>query len=219
MKPLLTAALVLASLCAHSQTLDNPSGNIKGTVTEQNGNPVFEATVYAVPQDLTLDGISTRAVRTDKHGAFDFTGGLPWGNYKLYTCKDKDGYPNPLDGFYADSQPNAVQVELREDNPFAEVPVTLGEKAGIITGRVLDADTGTPVKARVTFWREDRKGDHGVTSRSKDGEYRALVPPREDVIVMVVVSSPTKEHAAAPLPSLRLEPGQEIVMDIPISTK
>ena len=187
MKPLLTAALVLACLCVHSQTLDRRSGNVKGNVADQNGNPVYGATVYAVPQDLMLDGISPRSVRADNHGAFDFKEGLAWGDYKLYACKDKDGYPNPLDGFYADSQPDAAHVELREDNPVADVPVTLGEKAGTITGRVLDADTGAPLKARVAFIREDGKGDHGVTSRSKDGKYRALVPPRVDLIVMVMV--------------------------------
>jgi len=220
MKHLLTVILVLASLCANSQTLDKTSGNIKGNVTEQNGNPVFDATVYAVPQDLTLDGITPRSVQTDRKSAFDFTGGLPWGHYKLYACKSKDGCPSPLDSFYADSQVEAVKAELREDSPSAEVTVNMGEKAGIITGRVLDADTGGPVEARVVFRREDGEGGHAVTSRSKDGEYRVLLPPGKDVMIAMVHIEPG-DRSLAPLPTLRLrlEPAQQIVLDIPISSK
>jgi len=220
MKHLLTVALVLASLCADSRALDDPSGNIKGTVTEQNGNPVYEATVYAVPQDLTLDGITTRSVQTGRNGAFDFTGRLPWGSYKLYVSKDKDGYPNPLDSFYADSNVEAAKVELSEANPSAEVTLNMGEKAGIITGRILDADTGAPVKARIHFVGVDNMDSgHSVNSRAKDGEYYALVPPRKDVFVMVTIYSPGSVRDEVPNPALRLEPGQEVVMDIPVSTK
>lgn len=217
MKPLLVLALVAASLSAYSQTSDSTTGNITGRVTEQNGNPESGATVYAVPQDLTMDGMAPPSVRTATDGTFDFGAGLAWGTYKLFARKDSDAYPNPLDGFYADPQTDAPEINLTERSSSANVTVTLGERAGVITGRVLDSATGAPLKARVAFEREDGAGGHAVTSRARDGEYRMWVPPGKDVIVMVEVSAGHSTGASCPLPHLRVEPGQEIVMDIPVS--
>jgi len=219
MKVLLVSALIATSLFAYPQTQDSPNGNIKGTVSDDTGTPVFDATVYAVPQDLTLEGIAPRSVRTDRSGTFDFTGGLPWGNYKVYTEKDKDGYPNPLDSFYRDLETKPVEVQLSEGSSSAEVSLQMGERAGIITGRVLDADTGAPLKVRLgVLYRDDKGGgDHGVNSRAKDGEYRVLVPPGKDIIVMVHIEP--GDRSLVPTPALRLESGQEVVMDIPVSRK
>ncbi len=217
MRYLLVPALMLGSLLAFCQRQDHPAGNIAGTVTESNGMPLADATVYAVPQDLTLEGSSPRSVQTDRNGAFDFTGGLPWGDYKVYASKAKDGYPNPLDSFYAGSQPDAPKVELREDRPSSNVTLTVGDKAGTIKGRILDKDSGAPLKGHISFVIPD--GGHSVNSAARDGEYRALVPPHKDVLVMVTVFSRGSEHSEVTLPSMRLEPGQEVVLDIPVSSK
>ena len=57
MKHFLALALIATSLFAHSQTKNHLDGQIKGAVTDQSGNPVVGATVYAVPQFLTFDAI------------------------------------------------------------------------------------------------------------------------------------------------------------------
>jgi hypothetical protein len=74
MKHFLTLALVAASLFASSQIKDHPDGEIKGTVTDQNGSPAPAATVYAVPQGITFDRMTPRSVKTDRSGEFDFHG-------------------------------------------------------------------------------------------------------------------------------------------------
>src|SRR5258708_322123 len=94
MKHFLTLALVVTSLFAHSQKKDHPDGEIKGTVTDQNGSPVSAATVYAVPQDVTFDSITPRSIETDRNGGFDFRRGFQFGSYKLYSRKDADTYPD-----------------------------------------------------------------------------------------------------------------------------
>ena len=68
----LTLALVMTSLCAYPQTDTRPNGDISGIVTDQNGTPVAAATVYAVPQDITFDGITPRSIITGKNGEFHF---------------------------------------------------------------------------------------------------------------------------------------------------
>jgi hypothetical protein len=215
MKHLLALAVVASSLLAYSQTQNHLTGNITGTVVEQNGIPLFDATVYAVPESLSLDGISPHSVKTNRDGTFNFGEKLEWGTYKLYARKDKDAYPDPLDTFYADAKLATATADLAEANPSKEVTIMLGEKAGVITGRVVDADTGAPLKARIAFIDEDGNG-HSVSSQSKTGEYYALVPAEKDVIVMVDVYSPHHRRTEVPFPHLQLESGQEVVLDIPV---
>lgn len=213
MKHLLVLVVVGGSLLAYSQTTKSSTGEIRGTVVDQNGSPISFATVYAVPQDLGFDDITPPSVKTTSSGQFNFRGRLPFGTYKLYARKDADSYPDPFDGFYADSKAQVPQVELNEGHPAATTTVKLGKKAGIITGRVIDAATGAPVKASLNFL--DREGHgHGVLA---DGSYRIVVPSGKDVTLMVTRVGSPSEHAQRPVAPLRLEPGQFIYMDLPIS--
>jgi hypothetical protein len=211
-KHFLILAVVLASLFAYSQTKDHPSGEINGSVTDEDGIPVPAATVYAIPQDISFDGITPRSVKTDRNGEFDFRGGFQLGAYKLYSRKDADAYPDRSDSFYADSKAEAPKVDLSEDHSSATVTVSLGEKAGVLTGQVIDADTGAALRAKLVFMDEDGN-DHSVFV---NGKYRALLPPGKDVTLMVMIMSPDY-HSQSPVPPLRLEPGQEMHMDIPVS--
>jgi hypothetical protein len=106
----------------------------------------------------------------------------------------------------------APKVDLSEDHSSATVTVSLGEKAGVLTGQVIDADTGAALRAKLVFMDEDGN-DHSVFV---NGKYRALLPPGKDVTLMVMIMSPDY-HSQSPVPPLRLEPGQEMHMDIPVS--
>jgi hypothetical protein len=214
MKHFLTLALVVASLFAYSQTKDRPDGEIKGAVADQNGNPISEATVYAVPQDITFDGVTPRSVKTDRNGEFDFRGGFHLGAYKLYSRKDADAYPDRSDNFYADSKVEPPKVDLTEDHPSATTTVILGERAGVLVGRVVDADSGAALNAKLVFMDENGN-NHSVLV---NGKYRALLPAGKDVTLMVMVMSPDY-GSQSPVPPLRLAPGQEMHMDIPLSKR
>jgi len=133
------------------------------------------------------------------------------GEYKLYSRKDADAYPDRSDIFYADSKAEVPKVDLTEDHPSATVRVTLGEKAGVLGGRVIDADTGAAVKAKLVFMDEDGN-DHSVLVK---GKYRALLPPGKNVTLMVMVLSPDY-RSQSPAAPLRLEPGQAMHLDIPV---
>jgi hypothetical protein len=108
----------------------------------------------------------------------------------------------------------APHVDLTEDHPSATVTLLLGEKAGVLVGKVIDVDTGAAVKTKLVFMDEDGN-DHSVLA---NGEYRALLPQGKNVtlMVMVMVMSPDY-HPQSPVAPLRLEPGQEMHMDIRVS--
>lgn len=216
MKYLVILIVVVGSLFAYSQTKVHLNGEIKGSVTDQNGNPISGATVYAVPQGLTLNDITPRSVKTDRNGEFDFRGGFELEEYKLYSRKDEDAYFDPFDGFYAGSKAEAPAVNLTQDHPSATVTVKMGEQAGVVVGRVIDADTGTVLKARLYFY--DGQGHGHRFDSAVDGKYRALLPPGKDISLMVTILSPSSARTQIPVaPLLRLEQGQFIYMDIPVS--
>ena len=216
MKQLVILIVAVGSLLAHAQTGARPiAGEISGTVTDPNGIPVSGATVYAIPQGLTLNDITPRTVKTDSSGRFDFRGGFPLETYKLYSRKEGDSYPDPFDRFYAKSKDEAPAVDLTPAHPSATATVKLADKAATIVGRVIDADTGAILKATVYFIDTEGRGHH-VDSAPDDGTFRTLLPPGKDLSLMVMDSSPRMFSTRLPAP-LRLEPGQYVYVDIPVS--
>lgn len=210
MKSLFCLAFALVVPFAYSQSADRPIGEIKGIVIDQSGDPVAGATVYIVPQDVSFCNVSPRSVQSDKKGEFDFHGGLALGNYKVYSRKEQADYPDRSDAFYADSFVDAPKVDLTEEYPFAAVTVTMGEKAGVLQGRIIDADTGADTKAKLVFVDADGN-NHSVIA---DGKYRTLLPADKDISVMLMPMSP--EYRTQTVPPLRLDPGQEKHLDIPV---
>jgi len=215
MKSLLVLIVLTAALFAQAPA-KRPSGRIRGTVVDQDGSPVSSATVYAIRydtlHDVELDDLSSQSVKTDTTGRFDFDLGVPeFNSYKLYARKDADSDLNPLDKFYADSGERAVTVTLTRKHPSSNVTVKLGKQAAVISGKVFDVDSGKPLMAYVGLMDEQGNGHSMVV----DGDYELAVPPEKNIRVMVTVIG--TRRPLIPVSSLRLEPGQHIYMDIPIT--
>jgi hypothetical protein len=206
MKLTRTLPILLTSLFAYSQA-NHLSANISGNVIDQSGNPVPGATVYLVQQGIAFDVPRQRAVKTDKNGLFDFRGGLDFGEYRVYSRKDSDGYPDYSDRFYAESNWESPTVDLTEEQASATVTVTMGNKAGVLIGQVVDARTRASVNAKLVFWDEEGN-DHSVFVH---GKFRALLPPQKNLTMMVLMSGYRTQSPADPL---WLEPGQQIRLDI-----
>jgi hypothetical protein len=92
--------------------------------------------------------------------------------------------------------------------------VALLDRAAILAGRVVDASSGVPLKAKLVFMDQDGNS-HSIMVT---GKYRTLVPPGRDLTLMVMVMSPDY-GSQAPVPPLRLASGQEMDMDIPLSKR
>lgn len=214
MKFFLTFALTIATVLAYSQIKEKTLGEIKGTVADANGNLVPGATVYAVPQEISVENVAPRSIIANGVGEFDFRGGFDLGTYKLYAKKESDGYPDPSDNFYADPKREAPTVELTKDHPSSTTNVALVDRAAVLAGRVVDAISGVPLKAKLVFMDEDGNS-HSIMVT---GKYRTLLPPGKDVTLMVMVMSPDY-GSQTPVPPLRLASGQEMDMDIPLSKR
>ena len=210
MKSLLVLIVTTATLFGQS-ALAPPSGHITGDVIDQNGRAVSNATVYAISQDAVPKDVTSRSVKTDSHGRFDFHGGLEFGTYKLYAQKDADGYLTPQDAFYADADNAIVEVTLTRKHPASAVTIRLGKQAAIISGKVFDVDSGAPLTAYIGLMDDDGNG-HSVVV---DGDYKLVVPSEKNFKIMVTVLG--TRRPLVPVSSLHLEPGQRIYMDIPIS--
>ena len=208
MKPLLTWALVLTSLSAFPET---KVGHIKGTVVDQEGNPVPAATVYVMSQQA-LDEITPRSVKSDGNGNFDFSQGFELGSYKICARKIEDLYPDQSDEFYKDPKAEAAKADLTDDHLSANIAVSLGDKAAILQGRIIDAVSGKPASAHLAFL--DQNGNGHVLYAN--GEYHMLLPSGKDLSIMVIGIGPEEKSQMA-VNALRLDPGQEMRMDIPVS--
>jgi hypothetical protein len=190
---------------------DRPEGHIKGTVTDQNGNPVASATVYVIPQAIAFEGITPRSVKSDSNGEFDFRGAFALGTYNIYSRKETDSYPDPTDKFYANPKIEGAKADLTDDHPSVTVAVSMGQKAAVMEGKVFDAATGKPTSARLIFLDEEGNG-HSVFT---DGKYRVLLPPGKDLTVMTV-NLAAEERPQLSANALRLDSGQVMQMDISV---
>ena len=103
-------------------------------------------------------------------------------------------------------------MALSREHPFANVKVKLGRQAAVISGKVFDVNSGTPLKAYVGLMDQEGNG-HSVVV---DGDYNLVVPSEKNVTLMVTVLG--TRRPLVPVSSLRLEAGQRIYMDIPITT-
>jgi len=212
MKLFLVLILASGSLLAHSQTT-RPSGEIRGTVIDRNGTPVSGVTVYAVPQGLMLDDVTPRSVKSDSNGVFDFRGGFQLETYKLYLQKDVDGYPNPFDRFYADAEAPPTAVDLTQEHPSSTVTLKLGKPAAVVSGKIIDANSGSLLKASLGFVDAQGHGHSVVVN----GDYRIVVPSEKEVTLMVTLLGP-EGRSLIPMAPLHLEPGQRVYVDIPVSS-
>ena len=103
-------------------------------------------------------------------------------------------------------------MALSREHPFSNVKVKLGRQAAVISGKVFDVNSGTPLKAYVGLMDQEGNG-HSVVV---DGDYNLVVPSEKNVtLVMTVLGT---RHPLVPVASLRLDAGQHIYMDIPITT-
>jgi hypothetical protein len=158
------------------------SGSISGTVSDERGRPVAEATVYALPVGLFLASIIPH-VSTDTEGHYVFSK-LPYGRYSLSAAKPEDNYPPLYEGFYGGSA-KLPEVGLSDQNRLVTFNLKLGEKAGVLVGRVTDADTGMPIDAAAKF------SCPGSPTRSMSGtgltnaRFRVLIPSNTHIMMTV----------------------------------
>jgi hypothetical protein len=176
------AALVVLTCASFLAQDSKRAGIIRGIVLDATDQPVEDARVKA---NFTggFSGIVPSA-RTDKSGHFVIQR-LVWGEWYVTASKEQEGYPDESNAFYSGIGSIPATVDLGANNPEQFVTVHLGQKAGSISGRIADAETGKPVEpcARLQ-WKN-------VPSISWSGygllksKFYLLVPADTDITLMI----------------------------------
>jgi hypothetical protein len=142
---------------------------------------------------------------------------LWFGKYAVGTEKLDENYLNVTNQFYGDGKFETLNLTTRSS--AANVSVRLGAKAGILTGTVADAVTGTPLNPCVEFRRTKNPGNFLSGTGLVNAKYRVLIPSNTDVLMKVWYEGhktwyyPGTKDEAQSRP-VNLKPDEEIELDI-----
>jgi Carboxypeptidase regulatory-like domain len=173
---LLIAVIFAPATASLAQQPLSTTGLIRGTVRDDQNQPLDGATVTL---DLMDDLPSQRSVptaKTDGQGNFVIDH-LRWGKYRIFVGKEEAGYPDTRYHLYSGGvYPTA---EISPEHPEASVVLSVGPKAGALAVVVLDASTGQPIDASLlggSMWIWSEGYDHRMGG-SIIHENRLLIPP------------------------------------------
>ena len=204
---LASCILLVFANAASAQT-----GHVYGTVVSEYGSPVAAVKVTA---KLISDNPVVRAIKyveTDASGHFQIDH-LAWGEYKLFTQKVSDGYPNSASTFYSNA--SAPRIRLTPQNQSATVTLNLGPKAGVVRGTIVDGVTGAPVDASVRLWRISNP--NFWLEKPLRSQYLLLIPPNASIGMEVSAEGYASWYypgAPAPGQALKEASNQVMVLDV-----
>jgi len=215
---LMTLCLLLSTVFAISQTPDPTpvDARISGTVVDAQGKPIPHAIVYATEDAASLADAYRVQTTSDAAGRFDFGSKLKHGLYELYARKDKDGYPDPSAPFYRALDFTPAIVQLFGEHPETVVALKLGDKAGVLTARIVDAETGQPVSAGVVLinLQADARRDEIA-----NGRFTELLPANTDIDVLVERMGANHDGWSRFETKLNLQPGEQKDLEIRLNRR
>lgn len=141
------AAWIIGVACVVSNAATQPSGRIRGVVSDEKGRPVAGATVYATQVDGT-DG-NEKSAHSNEKGSFIIIG-LKWGKYLVTAEKIDAGYPRTPSKFYGNYKAVRIQ-EISVRKPAASIEIIFRGKVPAMTGTVIDEEASVPIPATFLF--------------------------------------------------------------------
>lgn len=169
-------------------------GVITGKVTDADGNPVIDETVYVLASATTGQRLPYfRNIRTDDRGIYRAYG-VPAGKYTVSAGRDPKSSvgKRPPEGEYQRTyHPSALDldeatvIEVSEGSEATNVDITFGGSTNTYSarGRIIDSDTDKPIpNARVGVQVVMPNGStstmESVAESNKDGEFKVdNLPP------------------------------------------
>jgi hypothetical protein len=162
-------------------------GVITGKVTDADGQPVIEETVYVFAVATSQRLPYFRNIRTDDRGIYRAYG-IPAGRYTVSAGRDQTssvGRP-PSEGTYQRTyhpstvDPNAATViDVNEGSEATDVDITFGRPARTYTarGRIIDSETNQPmpktsVGIQVSMPDGGLSASGNVAQSTQDGEFK-----------------------------------------------
>lgn len=192
------------------------AGLINGTVLYPNGEPVDAATVYAGPFGRPI-GLAFPRVQTNQAGEFAIRIPPSWfGRNFVAAEKVDEDYPDMGNQFYANGKFHVVTLTAR--HPATTVTIRLGPKAGVLTGTVTDAITGSALNP-CTALQYAASTNFLAGTGLVMAKYRLLLPSNTGIFMKVALDgyspwyypSTAMKSAAKPI---RLGPAEERTINI-----
>jgi Carboxypeptidase regulatory-like domain len=153
-------------------------GVITGKVTDADGRPVVEETVYVFAATTRQQLSYFRNIRTDDRGIYRAYG-VPAGSYTVSA-----GSTRPEGRHHRTYHPStvdsaaAIVIDVREGSEASNVDITFGRPARTYSarGRIIDGDKDQPMpKTRIgmqTFWQHGTDARGSVAESTNDGEFK-----------------------------------------------
>lgn len=171
-------AYSLLAIGALAQAQSPTSYTISGQVLDESGRAVRGVSVCAIPtvNDRPEKGVSCGTSGDD--GKF-LIRARETGTFKLMYEKMSEGYVPQRWAFYRHPSIVMPEITVNDESPAASALVTLGPRAGALTGKALDGSTNLPLEnIQVTLCRSaDRTNCYRDTIKSGDGKFRLMTSP------------------------------------------
>ena len=208
-------SFVLLALPTHGQAglasdSVQPEGTISGFVLDYHDSIVEHASVCTTSFSNNKSMTNCRTL-TDQNGRFTIQH-VPMGSYSVVATKEEDGYSMV-------EQIHGEKVVLTADQPLAQLTLKLGARSGRLTGTAKDKATGKSIgpegKLYITYVSVE--GNNTGSISGLDGaNLRANLPAGKEFIVFVSAPgyAPWFYVNSQSRPTLRLEPGEEKVLDV-----
>ncbi len=170
---LLISLLGSLSISALAQ---DPDFRISGRVFDQSNHGVERVRVCALPIDYAQRPQMPCAV-SDADGNFVIIAGRP-SQYRILPEKSAAGYHWQQQEFWRNPVLPRLDVTLTQRNTTANVSVPLGEKNGLLTGKLVDAATGLPIEnAKFTMCHvANSRICGGTTVKNASGDFSVDTP-------------------------------------------
>lgn len=192
---------------------------LSGQVFDSLGATMAHALVEAVPRPEGQDQAKFADrpnpwVQTNARGEFVIT--LAPGRYKI-RAKDEDlGYPDPV--YWLNADPTTVFPEIvvtDGEKEIADIRVVLGRRGGVLSGKLIDQPSGSPIAhGKVTLRDSENASAYVEVFTNSNGHFEFTVPSKP-----IIVSASAAGYRASTFASgapLLLSPGEhrEITLDL-----
>jgi hypothetical protein len=190
-------------------------GTISGFVLDSHDRIVEHASVCTSSFSNNQTTTNCRTL-TDENGRFNIEH-VSTGSYSVVAAKEEDAYSMV-------EQIPGQKVVLTADRPFAQLTLKLGPRSGRLTGTAMDKGTGKPIgpegKLSITYVSVEGNST-GSISVLDGANLRANLPAGKEFIVFVSAPGyvPWFYINNQSRPTLRLEPGEEKVLDVELEPK
>jgi hypothetical protein len=185
MRSRIRSILPLLLLACSSLLIEAPAQSpsvytITGDVLDDAGHPFLGITVCAIPIDGAVVRVRDKICTESDSQAKFIINISQAGKYQVLGEKMSDGYMPPYIPFYGNPGIPIPEVIVNDESRTVSVSVAVGPKSGLVTGKVIDEATDSPVQDFVVWISQAQAANaqtHEVVKGTRSGRFKLFAPP------------------------------------------